>query len=107
MRSGDEILDDMARLLQEGEEDGTIHSNPPSRRYLKGVFSDETATEGELKTSTASRENSKDESQPAPLSKDQLRNLLNDFLDQLIASQPPAKDSEDTQTGKSDIRQSP
>jgi hypothetical protein len=33
--------------------------------------------------------NEEDESSPDALSKDQLRGLLNDFLDQLIASKPP------------------
>jgi hypothetical protein len=103
MRSEAEILDEIGRILQEGERDGSIHSNPPSKDYLKDVFPDETATDGESKTSTGSTEDSEDESQTAPLSKEQLGNLLNDFLDQLIASKPPAPASVDKQ-GKESCR---
>jgi hypothetical protein len=46
-------------------------------------------TDGQPQTSTASTDDSNEESRQAPLSKEQLGNLLNDFLDQLIDSKPP------------------
>lgn len=54
----------------------------------------ERATDGELQTPSTTEDNSNDESQPAPLSMEQLRNLLPDFLDLLIASPSPAATNE-------------
>ena len=79
MRSEEEILESLRQTFQEGIREGSIHTNPPPPNYLKNLLDEE-----------------HDESQQNPqLSEEQLRNLLSDFLDQLIASKPPAKDSED------------
>ena len=89
-RSDDQILDDIARILQEGERDGSIHLNPPNENYLKDVLSVETAKDGEPSAATTAPEHSEELSQVAPLSREQLRGLLNDFLEQLAASKLPA-----------------
>jgi len=94
MKSDAENLESKRRKFPKGERDGSIHFNPPREHDLKNVFPDETAADGESNTSAGSTENSEDESLLAPLSKEQLRDLLNHFLDQLIASKPPARDSE-------------
>jgi uncharacterized protein len=73
----------------EGVEDGSIHFNLPPPNYLKKLLDEE--QDEYRQPSTAETENSRDESQPAPLAKEQLRSLLSDFLDQLVASKPPAK----------------
>jgi hypothetical protein len=92
-RSDAEILADLARELREGEEDGSIHSNPTSEYYLKDLLDDE--QDECRKHSTASEEHSKDESQQEPpLTKEQSRSLLIDFLDQIAASKPSASTQE-------------
>ena len=90
MRSEAEILADMERVLQAGERDGSIHSNPPSENYLKDVLPNETAKDAEPSAATTAVKHSEEKSQVAPLSREQLRNLLDDFLEQLAASKLPA-----------------
>jgi hypothetical protein len=41
MRSDEEILADLSRVLKEGIEDGSIHFNPPPANYLKELLDDE------------------------------------------------------------------
>lgn len=85
MRSDAERLTSLRRTFPEGEREGSIHFNAPSEHCFEDVFPNETVTDMDS--------SSEDEPQPARLSKEQLRNLLNDFLDQLIVSKPPARDS--------------
>jgi hypothetical protein len=51
----------------------------------------EESRDAESKTTPGVTETSKDEADAVPLSKEQLRNLLSDFLHQLTVSKPPAK----------------
>jgi hypothetical protein len=87
-RSDAEIFEDLSRM-QEGSEDGSLHFDPSPKNYLKKLPDEE--QDESRPPSTASTENIKDESQQnQQLSKEQLRNLLSAFLDQLISSKPPA-----------------
>jgi hypothetical protein len=76
----------------------TIFSTPSFEKPRSEPPPDETETamDGGPQPASASTDSSNDASQPAPLSKEQLRSLLNDFLDQLTAK-PPAPASADWQ----------
>lgn len=58
-----------------------------------------TTSVAELHTSTTTADDRNDQSQPPRLSKEQLRNLLSDFLDQLITLPPPAATNESVESG--------